>query len=342
MTTLYVTKPGSLVEISHRQFRVCYQQQTLEQIPIEQVTQIVLFTLTNLSRKAEVVILSRQIPVLFLSYQGVCLGRLEPQQQHQKKYWMQQVKCSQKTKFTRTVAESIIRAKLYNNHSLLLQLNHGNYTCETYQALEMLEILLKDLPAAKSVDELRGYDDTADNLYYQALFDILAVTFFPTDVIGNLLNLGYALLHQQMVVIIAQQGMESQISHLYPSTYHQLPLACDLMAEFRAPMVDKLVADLFTSVVLTLNDFTYLDERGHHLSVPPHTVQKFIQYWEQKLESKVTHPYAGKVTYRHCLELQVQQYLAFLLGEVGCYRTFLGEKPRKRKQVTTAHRCITF
>lgn len=49
-------------------------------------------------------------------------------------------------------------------------------------------------------------------------------------------------------------------------------------------------------------------------------MQKFLQHWEGKLRTFVLHPYIGEVTFRQCLDLQVREYLACLLGNVEYYR----------------------
>ncbi|WP_290889689.1 hypothetical protein [Fischerella sp.] len=45
-----------------------------------------------------------------------------------------------------------------------------------------------------------------------------------------------------------------------------------------------------------------------------------LLHWEAKLRTFVLHPYAGEVSYRQCIDLQVREYLACLLGDVEYYR----------------------
>jgi CRISPR-associated protein Cas1 len=58
-----------------------------------------------------------------------------------------------------------------------------------------------------------------------------------------------------------------------------------------------------------------------------HALKLFLQHWEEKLKTTVNHPHAGEVTYRQCLQLQVQEYLACLLGDVEHYRPLLMSTP---------------
>ncbi len=47
---------------------------------------------------------------------------------------------------------------------------------------------------------------------------------------------------------------------------------------------------------------------------------------EEKLQSEMTHPNTGyKLAYRPCIELQVQEYIACLIGEVEVYHPMIGK-----------------
>ncbi|BAU08379.1 hypothetical protein FIS3754_43230 [Fischerella sp. NIES-3754] len=95
------------------------------------------------------------------------------------------------------------------------------------------------------------------------------------------------------------------------------------MEEFRAQLVDSLVAYLINSNIFTEDDFTPPDEKGG-VYLQPHALKKFLKHWEEKLQSELTHPNTGyKVSFRRCLELQVREYVACLMGEVKIYRPMI-------------------
>jgi CRISPR-associated protein Cas1 len=68
-----------------------------------------------------------------------------------------------------------------------------------------------------------------------------------------------------------------------------------------------------------LKNFTLPDAQGK-MELHTHALKLFLQHWEEKLKTTVNHLHAGEVTYRQCLQLQVQEYLACLLGDVEHYR----------------------
>ncbi|MDX2211738.1 MAG: CRISPR-associated endonuclease Cas1 [Oculatellaceae cyanobacterium bins.114] len=97
-------------------------------------------------------------------------------------------------------------------------------------------------------------------------------------------------------------------------------LVSDLIEEFRAFVVDSLVLYLTNSAILNLEDFTPPDERGG-VYLHPDALKRFLKHWEDKLQTEIVHPHSGhKVNYRRCMELQVWEYIACLIGDREIYR----------------------
>ena len=98
------------------------------------------------------------------------------------------------------------------------------------------------------------------------------------------------------------------------------------MEEFRAPIVDSFVAYLINKNIFTQEDFHSPDEAGG-VYLYPDKIKIYLKHWEEKLQTEVTHPHTGyKVAYRRCIELQMREYVACLMGEVDVYRPMIWEK----------------
>lgn len=197
-------------------------------------------------------------------------------------------------------------------------------------ALDMMQLLIGDLSMATSIADLREYEVMAATLYYPALGSLLPKEFDfqqrkkqpPNDSINILMNLGHTLLGQTIYSAMQQFRLPKNFSNLDRFYSHHSQLACNFMAEFRPVLVDELVADLASSLILTSNDFTCKDTlNGNYLY--PKALKIFLKHWEKKLETQAIYPYAGKATYRHCVKLQVQEYIACLRGDVEFYRPML-------------------
>lgn len=339
MTTLYVTDQGAYLKVQHQQFQVFYQGELRIKVPVNRVTHIVLFGCCNLSHGAVSLALRRRIPVLYLSQKGRYFGRLETEGQAKVEYLAKQVICSQHPEFTRLQAEAIVRAKLHNSRILLMRLNRRRKSQETgenlvLKAIEDIAILREKLVFAENMDALRGYEGKAATIYFQALGKLFTGVFTfekrtkrpPTDPVNSLLSLGYTLLSQNVHSLVEAVGLHTHFGNLHVPRDNHPALVSDLVEEFRAQIVDSLVAYLVNKKILTPEDFTPPDERNG-VYLQPNALKKFLKHWEEKLQTEVTHPHTGyKVVYRRCLELQVREYIACLMGEVEVYRPMEWDK----------------
>ncbi|MCC3567541.1 MAG: CRISPR-associated endonuclease Cas1 [Oscillatoriales cyanobacterium] len=338
MSTLYVTDQGAYLSIQNYQFQVYYQQELRIKVPASRVSQIILFGCCNVSHGAVSCALHQRIPILYLSQRGRYFGRMQHDGRAKVEYLTKQVSCSTNPDFVRLQAEAIVRAKLHNSRILLMRLNRrkSKDASETsvLQAVEMLEMLMESLPLAESMDALRGYEGKAATVYFQALGSLFSGPFVfevrtkrpPTDPINSLMSLGYTLLSQNVFSFVESVGLHPNFGNLHVPRDNHAALVSDLMEEFRAQVVDSLVAYLVNKKIFVPEDFTPPDERGG-VFLQPHALKKFLKHWDEKLLSETTHPHTGyKVAYRRCLELQVREYVSALMGEVEVYRPMLWDK----------------
>ncbi|WP_013334941.1 CRISPR-associated endonuclease Cas1 [Gloeothece verrucosa] len=334
MTTLYITDQGSYLKAQGYQFHIFYQRELRCKIPVNQVSHIVLFGCCNITHGAVRLALTRRIPLLYLSQRGRYFGRLETEGQAKVEYLSQQVKRAENSEFTRLQAENIVRAKLNNSRVLLMRLNRRRSNSSVKQAIANLEKLRDNLPLANTMDELRGYEGKAATVYFQALGSLFQAPFTfekrskrpPTDPVNSLLSLGYTLLSQNMHSFVEAMGLHTHFGNLHVPRNNHPALVSDLIEEFRAPLVDSLVVYLVNKKIFTPEDFTPPDGRNG-VYLHPDSLKKFLKHWEEKLHSEITHPYTQyKVSMRRCLELQVREYIACLMGDTDGYRPMLWAK----------------
>ncbi|WP_245912281.1 CRISPR-associated endonuclease Cas1 [Brunnivagina elsteri] len=333
MSTLYVTDQGAYLSVKNQQFQVFYQGELKIKIPVVRVSNIVLFGCCNTSHGAVSMALKRRIPIMYLSQKGRYFGRLQTEGDAKVEYLMRQVECCQNSEFTRKQAEAIVWAKLHNSRNLLMRLNRRRDSQEVdkdfmQKSVNDLDILMDKMFFAESMDALRGYEGKAATIYFQALGRLFTGEFKfekrtkrpPTDPINSMLSLGYTLLSQNVFSFVQTIGLHTHFGNLHVPRDNHPALVSDLMEEWRAQLVDSLVAYLVNSQIFTIDDFTLPDERGG-VYFQTHALKKFLKHWEEKLQSELTHPHTEqKVAYRRAIELQVREYLACLMGEVKVYR----------------------
>lgn len=334
MTTLYISEQGAYLKVKQQQFQVMHQGELRCSVPASRVSHIVVFGCCNVSHGAVGLSLRRRIPVLYLASNGRYFGRLHTEGHAQVEYLVQQVYKSQDPDFSRQQAQAIIVGKLHNSRILLQRLNRRRKTETATQAITELAQLIPKIADAESIESMLGYEGHGANLYFQAFATLLKSEFAfekrtrrpPTDPVNSLLSLGYTLLSQNLHSMVEAAGLHTHFGNLHKPQKNRPSLVCDLVEEFRAPVVDAFVAYLVNKNIFTEEDFTPPDARGG-VYLFPDALKKFLKHWEEKLQQPVTHPHTGyKVSYRRCFELQVWEYVACLTGERDHYRPMRWDK----------------
>ena len=334
MTTLYITDQGAYLRLKQEQFQVLLKQNLKIAVPINRVSHVVLFGCCNLSHGAVSLALRRRIPILYLSSKGQYFGRLDTAGYAQVEYLTKQVQSSLNSEFIVRQAQSVILGKLHNSRILLMRLHRKRPSELAEKAISRLPDMMEQVRAASSVESMLGYEGQGAHLYFQAYATLLKGRFEfekrtrkpPTDPVNSLLSLGYTLLTQQLHSMVEVAGLHPHFGNLHKPQKQRPSLVCDLVEEFRALVVDGLVAYLVNSNIFVEEDFTPPDGRGG-VYLHPDGLKKFLKHWEEKLQQTVTHPHTGyKVSYQRCFELQVWEYVQVLLGERETYRPMLWDR----------------
>lgn len=287
-----------------------------------------LFGCSNLSHGAVSLCLQNKIPVLYLSSNGRYFGQLQTTGQAQVKYLIHQVQRSFDGDFILNQAKAIVTAKLHNSRVLLQRMKSRRRKPELQGAIAALAQLIQNVQTASSVEAVLGFEGQGATLYFQAFALLLKEPYEfskrtrrpPTDPVNSLLSLAYTLMSQQIHSMIEVAGLHTHFGNLHTPRENHPALVSDLMEEFRAFVVDSFVLYLTNGAILKLEDFTPPDARGG-VYLHSDALKIFLKHWEDKLLTEVTHPHTGyKVNYRRCMELQVWEYIACLVGDRDLYR----------------------
>ena len=328
MTTLYISDQGAYVRVKQQQFQVLSDKELRCSVPASRVSHIVLFGCCTLSHGAVSLALRRRIPVLYLASNGRYFGRLATEGHAQVEYLTQQVQKSLEPNFALGQAKSIILGKLHNSRVVLKRMNRRRKTDIATKAITALNELMPKVSGADTIETMLGYEGQGAALYFKAYGTLLKGNFAfekrtrrpPTDPANSLLSLGYTLLSQNLHSMVEAAGLHTHFGNLHLPQKNRPSLVCDLVEEFRAPVIDSFVAYLINANIFTEEDFTPPDGRGG-VYLFPDALKKFLKHWETTLQKSVTHPHTGyKVSYRRCFELQVWEYVACLMGERDVYR----------------------
>jgi CRISPR-associated protein Cas1 len=142
----------------------------------------------------------------------------------------------------------------------------------------------------------------------------------PLDPVNSMLSLAYALLAKDLTVTTLSVGFDPHMGFFHRPRYCRPALALDLMEEFRPIIADSVVLGAVNNGVITTDDFI---RRGNAVAMKDPARKKFIEAYERRMDSLITHPLFGyRLSYRRVLEVQARLLARAVTGELDEYIAF--------------------
>lgn len=331
MPPLYVAHQGARLRIQNRRLTVEAAEgdppPVLANVPLGQVSQVVLFGNIGLTTPAIHALLGEGIEVIFLTQDGDYRGRLSGSLTPHVPLRRAQYRTLEQPQFALRMAQGMVRAKLEHQRTLLRRHQHEADSHAVAAALSGLDDFLRHVEHKTTLASLRGLEGAATAAYfsgYRRFFDP-AWKFEarqrrpPPDPVNVLLSLGYTLLAELATSAVRTVGLDPYAGYLHEVVYNRPALGLDLMEEFR-PVVDGLVLWACRSGQITPEDFSpgdaerpvVLGERGRRV---------FLQAFEERMERRFTHPLSQQsLTLRQCLIEQARQIAQRILEDRPGYQ----------------------
>lgn len=316
LRTLYLVEQGSVLAKSDERFVVSKGGVTLREIPAIKVDQIMVFGNIHITTPAMRFCLMDRIPIFLLSSRGRYFGTLESNSTDQVVLHRDQFASAGNPDFCLNLAKSMVRGKVGNAKVLLQRYARHRPRVNLSACVKGLTAILHRLPGAQSLDEVRGYEGAAAAQYFGGMRLLIGEPWGfvkrqkqpPPDPVNSLLSLGYTLLFYNAYALVRAHGLHPAVGYLHPLHQGHPALVSDLIEEFRAPVVDAVVLNLVLHERITPGDFIGPTSPGLPCLLNDQARKVFIRAFEDKMNSRVTHPATGyHVDYRRCLDLQVQQ-----------------------------------
>jgi CRISPR-associated protein Cas1 len=233
--------------------------------------------------------------------------------------------------FCLRIACAIVASKIRNQRTLL-QRNHVEPPA---RALEGLKRLAKQALEAGAIESLLGIEGTAAHYYFGHFAGMLKVDEGeerpafdfagrnrrpPRDPVNALLSMGYSLLVRDLTIVCHAIGFDPFIGFYHQPRFGRPALALDLMEGFRPLIVDSAVLFAINTGMVTPDDFL---RSGESVALTPRGRKRFLQAYEQRMDTQVTHPLFGyRVSYRRVLEIQARLLARVVMGEIPEYPGF--------------------
>lgn len=328
MTTLYVQEQGATVRKKDNQILVMKDGQTLREVPLAKLDQVVLMGRgVQMSTALLVDLIQRGVPVTLTNQHGSRhYATLTAGPSRFGELRTAQMAFVNTPDRALELARSIVQAKLANQRTLLA--STGWPAAPT--AVAQIDAALASVTSAATVDVVRGYEGAAAAAYFGAWRAALPPTwgfdgrkfYPPPDPVNALLSFGYTLALNDVLTAVQITGLDPYLGTFHVIEAGRPSLALDLLEEFRPLVVDRLVLDLLRKNAIPRERFErpaqrpdamYLDQPGRAL---------FVDRYETLLESKVRLTSGEQTTLRRVLLLQAQAAARVIRGEQARYSGF--------------------
>lgn len=326
MATVYLTEQGSKLSKIDERLIVSRGNETLEEIPLIKVDQVIVMGKgVRVTTPAVFALARRGIELVYLTQRGGYVTRTRGRESKFARLRFRQALMVNDPAATLPLAREIVRGKLLNQ-AALIQKRAGQ---SGRRAVEGIKKMIARLDRTKDLEVLRGLEGQGAAVYFNAFRRLLRqdlsfrkrAYYPPTDPVNAALSFGYTLLLNQLVGAVQVVGLDPYLGFFHVIDYGRPSLALDLEEEFRPLIVDRLVLDLINGQKLEARHFTRPPGRKKAVYLSDEGRPIFIAAYESLVNSAVVYPPTGKQnTYRRCFELQARQMARIVLGKAKKYR----------------------
>ena len=336
LNTLYVTTPESYLRLDNDTLRVMVGDEARLRVPLHHLQAVVCMGHVSLSAPLMHRLATDAITLVLLDDNGRFKARLEGPTSGNVLLRQAQHRAVDNADFTLTLARSVVAGKIKNQRQVLLRGAReaklaNDEAALTRTALD-LAASLRALPAAISLDVLRGIEGEAARNYFGALNLLvrpdLRATFTmdgrsrrpPRDRMNALLSFFYSMWMNDCRSACEAAGLDPQMGFLHALRPGRAALALDLMEEFR-PFADRLALTLVNRAQLSAADF---DEReGGAVLLQGDARKAVVVAYQERKQEALTHPLLAESVPLGLVPLVQARLLArHVRGEADIYLPF--------------------
>ena len=303
LNTLYVTTPESYLRLDNDTLRVMVGDEARLRVPLHHLQAVVCMGHVSLSTPLMHRLASDAITLVLLDDNGRFKARLEGPVSGNVLLRQAQHRAVDNADFTLALARAVVAGKIKNQRQVLLRGAREAKLAEDEAALTRtaldLAASLRALPAAASLDVLRGVEGEAARNYFGALNLLvrpdLRATFAmdgrsrrpPRDRMNALLSFFYSMWMNDCRSACEAAGLDPQLGFLHALRPGRAALALDLMEEFR-PFADRLALTLVNRAQLSATDFE--EREGGAVLLQGEARKAVVVAYQERKQEALTHP----------------------------------------------------
>ncbi|WGE82228.1 type I-C CRISPR-associated endonuclease Cas1c [Actinobacillus equuli subsp. haemolyticus] len=329
--TLYITTQGSYLHKERETLVVEQDRKKVAQLPIHSIGHIFCFGNVLVSPFLMGFCGENNVNLAFFTENSRYLGRLQGRQSGNVLLRRAQYKKSETNPVP--VARNIIAAKIQASKRVLQRQirNHGE-NADIQSAITALNYSLQQLKTADNLDLIRGIEGDAAARYFGVFSHLIKENSGfhfdgrnrrpPRDGVNALLSFLYSILGKDISGALQGVGLDPQIGFLHSDRPGRDSLAQDILEEFRAWWVDRMVLSLINRGQIKPDDF--VTEASGAVTLKPEARKLLFQTLQAKKQEKITHPFLEEEVEIGLLPyIQAMLLARHLRGDLAEYPPFL-------------------
>ena len=329
--TLYITTQGTYLHKERETLVVEQDRKKVAQLPIHSIGHIFCFGNVLVSPFLMGFCGENNVNLAFFTENGRYLGRLQGRQSGNVLLRRAQYKMSELNPIP--VARNIIAAKIQASKRVLQRQirNHGENT-ELEKAINALNYSLQQLKTADNLELIRGIEGDAASRYFAVFSHLIKQNSGfhfdgrnrrpPRDGVNALLSFLYSIVGKDISGALQGVGLDPQIGFLHADRPGRDSLAQDILEEFRAWWVDRMVLSLINRGQIKPDDF--VTEASGAVALKPDVRKLLFQTLQAKKQEKIKHPFLDEEVEIGLLPyIQAMLLARHLRGDLAEYPPFL-------------------
>ncbi|GAB1666861.1 type I-C CRISPR-associated endonuclease Cas1c [Mannheimia haemolytica] len=329
--TLYITTQGSYLHKERETLVVEQDRKKVAQLPIHSIGHIFCFGNVLVSPFLMGFCGENNVNLAFFTENGRYLGRLQGRQSGNVLLRRAQYKKSETNPVP--VARNIIAAKIQASKRVLQRQirNHGE-NADIQLAITALNYSLQQLKIADNLNLIRGIEGDAAARYFGMFSHLIKENSGfhfdgrnrrpPRDGVNALLSFLYSILGKDISGALQGVGLDPQIGFLHADRPGRDSLAQDILEEFRAWWVDRMVLSLINRGQVKPDDF--VTEASGAVTLKPEARKLLFQTLQAKKQEKIIHPFLEEEVEIGLLPyIQAMLLARHLRGDLAEYPPFL-------------------
>ena len=303
LNTLYLTTPDTYLRLDNDTLRVEVDHETRLRVPLHHLSAVVCFGHIGLSAPLMHRLAEEGIALVLLDDNGRFKARLEGAVSGNVMLRQAQFQRVADAAFTLDMARACVAGKIKNTRQVLLRGAREAKSDDEAKTLarlaDDLAASLRALPAAASLDALRGLEGEAARQYFSGLSLLVRpdqreafamdgrTRRPPRDRFNAVLSFLYAMWMNDCRSALEAAGLDPQVGFLHALRPGRAALALDLMEEFR-PWADRLALTLINRGQLAANYFVLREGGG--VSLQPDARKTVVVAYQERKKDEINHP----------------------------------------------------